>query len=124
MALNKGKHIVEEVNGVRCTIVEKGIDGKRAAFLKELLEHNQFEVHLQEDKKEDDSAPATMTLGVTDLIFNPVIAVYQMRLKTRDGKKVSPAFWNQWSKKQVDNRYWRYYRKGDTHEFNAEEFIW
>jgi hypothetical protein len=47
-----------------------------------------------------------------------------MRLKTKDGKKVSPAFWNQWAKKQVDNRYWRYYRKGEKHEFNGEEFIW
>lgn len=124
MALNKGKHIVEEVNGIRCTIVEKGIDEKRAAFLKELLEYNQFVVQIQEDKKENEEAPVTFTIGVTDLVFNPVIAVYQMRLRTKDGKKVSPAFWNQWSKKQVDNRYWRYIRKGDRHEYNPEEIIW
>lgn len=124
MALNKGKHIVEEVNGIRCTIVEKGVDAKRVAFLKELLEHNQFDVQIQEDKKEDEASPDTFTIGVTDLVFNPVIAVYQMRLKTTDGKKVSPAFWNQWSKKQVDNRYWRYFRKGEKHELKGDETIW
>ena len=124
MSLSKGKHIVEEINGIRCTVVEKGLDEKRSAFLKELLEHNQFEVHIQEEKKEEETSPATYNLGVTDLIFNPVIAIYQMRLKTKEGKKVSPAYWNQWSKKQVDNRYWRYVRKGEKHEFNEEEFIW
>ena len=124
MALNKGKHSVEEVNGIRCTIVEKGVDANRASFLKELLEHNQFDVQIQEDKKEDETAPDTFTIGVTDLVFNPVIAVYQMRLKTHDGKKVSPAFWNQWSKKQVDNWYWRYFRKGEKHELKSEETIW
>ncbi|MBP6977177.1 MAG: hypothetical protein PHD61_09215 [Bacteroidales bacterium] len=124
MALNKGKHIVEEINGVRCTIVEKGLDEKRAGFLKELLKHNHFEVHIQEEKKEDETASTTFTLGVTDLVFNPVIAVYQMRLRTKDGKKVSPAYWNQWTRIQVDNRYWRYYPKGEKHEFNSEEFMW
>ena len=124
MALNKGKHSVEEVNGIRCTIVEKGVDANRASFLKELLEHNQFDVQIQEDKKEDETAPDTFTIGVTDLVFNPVIAVYQMRLKTHDGKKVSPAFWNQRSKKHVDNWYWRYFRKGEKHELKSEETIW
>ncbi|MDD5507893.1 MAG: hypothetical protein PHD25_06120 [Bacteroidales bacterium] len=124
MALNKGKHSVEEVNGIRCTIVEKGVAANRAAFLKELLEHNQFIVQIQKDKNEDETAPETFTIGVTDLVFNPVIAVYQMRLKTKDGKKISPAFWNQWTSKQVDNRYWRYFRKGEKHELKGDETIW
>ena len=48
MSLNKGKHIVGEVDGVRCTIVETGISLKSAGFLKELLEFNGFEVKIQE----------------------------------------------------------------------------
>ena len=124
MALDKGKHTAEEINGTRCSVVEKGASEERVAFLRELLEYNNFELHVQEEKKEDESSPSRYTIGVTDLIFNPVVAVYQLRLKTKDGKKVSPAYWNQWSKKQVDNRYWRYYRKGEKHEFNQEEYAW
>ncbi len=88
MSLNKGKHIVEEIKGIRCTIVEKGISQTRASFLQDLLKTNGFEVITD---GEDDK----ITIGVTDLVFNPVIAVYQMRLKTRDGHKVSPAYWEQ-----------------------------
>jgi len=88
MSLNKGKHIVEEINGVRCTIVEKGISNERCQFLIELLKINGFTIEVA-------GASDDLTLGVTDLIFNPVIAVYQQRLKTASGKKVSPAYWNQ-----------------------------
>ena len=34
----KSKHIVEEIDGVRCTIVEKGAEPARVEFLKKLLE--------------------------------------------------------------------------------------
>ena len=88
MSLNKGKQIVEEIKGIRCTIVEKGISRTRASFLQDLLKTNGFEVITDGD---DDK----ITIGVTDLVFNPVIAVYQMRLKTKDGHKVSPAYWEQ-----------------------------
>jgi hypothetical protein len=110
MPLTKGKHIVEEINGIRCTIVEKGVDSGRIAFLKDLLEFNKFEVNVQEDKRENEEVPVTYTIGVTDLIFNPVTADYEMSLKTRDGKKVSPAYWNQYTT-EIDNRYWRFRRK-------------
>jgi hypothetical protein len=124
MALDKGKHTAGEINGIRCTVVDKEVTRERASFLKELLASNDFEVQVEEEKKTDETSPERFTVGVTDLVFNPVIAVYQMRLRTQDGKKVSPAYWNQWSKKQVDNRYWRYYRKGDKHEINEEEYAW
>ncbi len=109
MALNKGKHIVEEINGIRCTIVEKGISMDRVNFLKDLLEFNKYEVQVQEDKPEE-GKPVTYTLGVTDIIFNPVIAVDELSLKTRDGRIVSPAYWNQYTT-EIDNRYWRFRRK-------------
>ncbi|HNQ84172.1 MAG TPA: hypothetical protein PKM34_11045 [Bacteroidales bacterium] len=95
MGLNKGKHIVGEVDGVRCTIVESGISKERAAFLKELLEFNGYEVRIQEINADPPDDTKTFTLGVTDIVFNPVIAVYQKTLKRKDGKKVTPAFWNQ-----------------------------
>jgi len=103
----KAKHIVEEINGVRCTVVEKGTTQKRVDFLKSLLEFNNFEVNISEDQKETDDAPTLFTIGVTDIVFSPVIAVYEMSLKTPDGKRVSPAYWDQKTTECVDE-YWEF----------------
>lgn len=100
----KAKHIVEEINGTRCTIVEKEATADRVGFLKKLLEFNKFEVLVAENAATEGS-PALFTVGVTDLVFNPVIAVYELSLKTADGKKVSPAYWNQDSTECIDE-YW------------------
>lgn len=103
----KAKHIVEEINGQRCTIVEKGITTERVEFLKNLLSFNKFEVLISEDKKETEDAPTFYTLGVTDIVFSPVIAVYEMSLKTLDGKRVSPAYWDQKTTECIDE-YWEF----------------
>ena len=95
MSLIKGKHNVGEVDGVRCTIVETGITKERADFLKGLLEFNGYEVKIQEEISDPPANPKKYTLGVTDILFNPVIAVYQKSLKKENGKKITPAFWNQ-----------------------------
>jgi hypothetical protein len=100
----KAKHIVEEINGTRCTVVEKGATADRVDFLKKLLEFNKFEVIVASDVAVEGS-PALFTIGVTNLVFNPVIAVYELSLKTTDGKKVSPAYWNQYTTDSVDE-YW------------------
>jgi hypothetical protein len=100
----KAKHIVEEINGTRCTIVEKGATSERIDFLRKLLEFNHFDVRVSEEVH-DETSPATFTIGVTDLIFNPVIAVYEMSLKTPGGKSVSPAYWNQYTTESTDE-YW------------------
>ena len=100
----KAKHIVEEINGIRCTIVEKGAIAGRIDFLKNLLEFNKFEVVVAAEAIVEGN-PALFTIGVTDLVFNPVIAVYELSLKTADGKKVSPAYWNQYTTDSVDE-YW------------------
>lgn len=100
----KAKHIVEEINGTRCTIVEKGATAGRVDFLKKLLGFNKFEVLVAEEIPIEGS-PALFTIGVTDLVFNPVIAVYEMALKTPDGQKVSPAYWNQYTTESIDE-YW------------------
>ena len=106
----KAKHIVEEINGVRCTVVEKGATKDRVDFLKGLLEFNKFEVLVAEDKKETEDAPTLFTIGVTDEVFSPVIAVYEMSLKTPDGKRVSPAYWEQKTTEIVDE-YWTFEEK-------------
>ena len=95
MPLNKGKHNVGEVDGVRCTIVETGISHKRAEFLKDLLEFNKFEVKIQEEVSDPPADQKTYTLGVTNIVFNPVIAVYEKSLLTKENRKVTPAYWNQ-----------------------------
>lgn len=105
----KAKHIVEEINGTRCTVVEKGATAGRVDFLKKLLEFNQFEVIVADEAIVEDS-PALFTIGVTDLVFNPVIAVYEMSLKTSDGKKVSPAYWNQYTTECIDE-YWEFVKE-------------
>ena len=101
----QAKHIVEEISGTRCTIVEKGATAQRVEFLKKLLTFNGFEVMTTEDKKEDESAVVTFTIGVTDLVFNPVISVYEMSLKTPSGERVSPAYWDQ-LKPEIVDQYW------------------
>jgi hypothetical protein len=101
----KAKHIVEEINGIRCTIIEKSVASERCAFLKNLLEFNKFEVKVVEENKESEELPSFYTIGVTDLDFNPVIAVYELRLMTAAGKKVSPAYWDQQIQEPVD-QYW------------------
>jgi len=102
----KAKHIVEEINGERCTIVEKGITTARVEFLKNLLEFNNYKVQVSEDKKENDDSPTLFTLGTPNLEFNPVIAVYEMALNIPEGGKISPAYWDQKSN-NGNQEYWK-----------------
>ena len=44
MAINNAKHLVGEIDGVRCTIIESGTSLERVAFLRDLLEFNNLEV--------------------------------------------------------------------------------
>lgn len=99
----QAKHIVEEINGTRCTIVEKLATPERCEFLKNLLEFNGFTVIT--DCKPDTEGNNKCTVGVTDIVFNPVIAVYEMALKTPSGARVSPAYWEQKETTVID-QYW------------------
>ena len=103
MALNKGKHIVEEIDGIRCSVVEKGASAQRTEFLKKLLELNGYTV-----KSVAEPETLTFKVGVTDLIFNPVIDVYERCMKTISGKRVTPAYWLQESDKETEAEvnYW------------------
>jgi len=95
MPLNNAKHIINEFDGVRCTLVESGITPERCEFLKTLLEHNKFEVKTKADAPEQEGGEIKYSIGVTDLTFNPVFAVYDRSLRTPDGQFVSPGIWNQ-----------------------------
>lgn len=105
MSLNKGKHIVEEIDGVRCSIVETGVTSERVDFLKKLLEHNSYMVKVAPGKED-----GLFIIGVTDLIFNPVIDIYKRQLKSFTDKKVTPAFWLQLSDNETEKEvnYWNY----------------
>ncbi len=113
MAINKN-HEFEELNGIKCGIVERNVKPERVAFLKALLEFNGFEVVTiptpppktapPPPLKEGETAPPppppppapnTFTMGVTDYTFNPINAIFGRQLKTRDGHFVTQAYWQQ-----------------------------
>jgi len=103
MPLNKGKHIIEEIDGVRCSVVEKGVSADRVKFLKKLLELNGFIVKVASVPESEN-----FNIGVTDLLFNPVVDVYDRSLKSPSGKRVTPAYWLQESEKETEAEvnYW------------------
>jgi hypothetical protein len=105
MAINNAKHIVSEIDGVRCTIIETGISLERASFLRDILEFNNLEVKEMIEPLEVPGNEPKYTLGVTDLVFNPVFAIYECKLKLRDGKYVTPGYWKQ-ECIDCDTRYW------------------
>jgi hypothetical protein len=93
MSINNAKHIVSEIDGVRCTIIESGIKLDRLAFLTDLLQLNNFEVREMIIPAETEGEEPLYTVGVTDLVFNPVFAIYERSLKTSDGNFVTPEYW-------------------------------
>ena len=104
MALNQGKHIIEALDGVRCTLVESGISAERADFLKNLLEFNGYQVKVVPNGEE-----GNFKLGVTDVVFHAVIEVYKRKLKTPNGRIVTPAYWLQMTDQQTEREveYWK-----------------
>lgn len=113
MAINKN-HEFEELEGVKCAIVEKNASPERVAFLKNLLEQNRYTVVVvaspppkaaSAPKPVEGEAPAapveappppsTFTVGVTDVTFNPTNAIFGRLLKTKNGKVVTLAYWKQ-----------------------------
>ena len=105
MAINNAKHIVSEINGVRCTLIETGLSVDRVAFLRDLLEFNNLEVIEMQENPEAEGEEPKYTLGVTDLLFNPVFAIYERQMKTREGSFVTPGYWKQ-ECTECDPRYW------------------
>jgi hypothetical protein len=105
MAIENAKHIIGEIDGIRCTIIETGATLDRVAFLSDLLSFNNLEVKEIQEVSEVPGEEVKYTLGVADLIFNPVFAVYERQLKTREGTFVTPGYWKQ-ECIECDPRYW------------------
>jgi hypothetical protein len=124
MAINKN-HEFEELDGVKCGIVEKNVSSGRVYFLKKLLEYNGYAVvvvsspppkiapvaktEAAEETPVPTPAPETFTIGVTDYTFNTINALYGRMLKTPDGHFVTPAYWQQ--KEDVSHDEVPYYEK-------------
>ena len=100
-----GSHQFGDINGQRVTFVEKKVAKDRADFLSALLTFNQFEVLVTEEVRKTEEEPQLYTVAVSDMVFNPTVWVYQRRLKTFDGRKITPAYWNQ-ETEETNPRYW------------------
>lgn len=105
MAL-KGKHNIAEIGGTRCTVVESGIGKERVGFLTDLLSYNGLDVKSEQEKDKEGNLLDTFVIGVTDILFNPTIVVYQQKLFRKDGEVVTAAYWEQ-KKADTDIPYWQ-----------------
>ncbi|MES2645467.1 MAG: hypothetical protein V4717_01230 [Bacteroidota bacterium] len=111
MAINKN-HEFEELDGIKCAIVEKNASAERVAFLKSILAYNRYTVIVVPSQPAKVApvatapvegqplipAPAateTFTVGVTDLTFNPINAIFGRLLKAPGGHVVTQAYWQQ-----------------------------
>ncbi len=143
--LNKEASVIEELNGVRCAIVEKNVSPERVEFLKKLLEHNGYTVLIAQTPPPlakpapkppvpvvgadgqiipppplpplpiaigtpPSPAPNTFSVGVTNISFHAMLAIYERSLFTPEGKIVSIAYWNEEPEKEGE-LYWQRRKK-------------
>jgi hypothetical protein len=115
VAINKN-HEFEELNGIKCAIVEKNVSPQRVEFLRNLLWFNGYEVVVAaspapkaalapkpaasangeaQTEQPAPPAPETFTVGVTDVTFNPINAIFGRLLRTPDKHVVTLAYWQQ-----------------------------
>lgn len=120
MAINQN-HLFEDLDGIKCAVVEKNASPARVDFLKPLLEYNGYTVVVVKSPPPKGSAPATteaavepvinetFTIGVSDVRFNATNAIFGRLLRTPAGKVVTLAFWQQ--KESVSDPSVPYYDK-------------
>jgi hypothetical protein len=130
MAINKN-HEFEDLDGIKCAIVEKNVSKERVEFLKKILEYNRYTVVViptpapkavpakpapaaASASSETNSTPPlpqqpatplppeTFTVGVTDVTFNPINAIFGRLLKAPQGHTVTLAYWQQKEKEPHD----------------------
>jgi hypothetical protein len=119
MAINQN-HLFEDIDGVRCAVVEKNCKPERVEFLKSLLELNGYTVivvgtppakvaappapKVETPAEETASVveappppppPTTFTVYVTDNVFNVTNAIFGRLLHTKDGHVVTMKYWKQ-----------------------------
>lgn len=105
MSLLKFEHKIIDVDGVAHRIIEAGITQERAKFLQNLLSINNHETIIQEVPAKEEGQPSAYNLVTPDVTFNPIVKVYNRELKTAEGKKVTPDYWNQ-NTTQLEPNYW------------------
>lgn len=113
MAINQN-HLFEDIDGIKCAVVEKNADKSRADFLKTILEFNGYKVIIVnspppkgapapvEGETVEPVLPTTFTVGVTDVRFNAINAIFGRLLKTKEGSVVTMAYWQQKEEKSDD----------------------
>ena len=123
MAINKN-HEFEDLDGIKCAVVEKNATPERVDFLKKLLEYNRYTVVVvpSPPPKAVPAAagaeaiavpilPVTFTVGVTDVMFNATNAIFGRLLRTPDGHVVTLAYWQQKEQQSKDDI--PYFENGD-----------
>lgn len=122
MAINKN-HEFEDLEGIKCAIVEKNASQQRVDFLKTLLEYNGYKIIVVESPPPKATAAPVegaavapvipgFTVGVTDVMFNVTNAIFGRALHTRDGHIVTLAYWQQKESVSLDEI--PYYETGDA----------
>ncbi|MCU0377003.1 MAG: hypothetical protein MUC78_01985 [Bacteroidales bacterium] len=106
-SLTTAKHQTGEIDGIRCTIIETGTSRHRMEFLRDLLSFNRLEVKIKEEAPAEGTDEVLYTIGVTDIVFNPVYAIYERTLLKQDGMVVTPAYWRQ-LEGDTSVQYWTY----------------
>jgi hypothetical protein len=123
MAINQN-HPFEELDGRRCAVAERNVLPERVEFLKYILEGNGYTVMVvpspppkvapapkpaegEEPAAEPPPPPTTFTVGVTDVTFNMVNAIFGRLLRSPEGHVVTMAYWQQ--KEAVSNDEVPYY---------------
>lgn len=105
MSLDKTEHIIIDIDGAACRVIEAGCDKPRVEFLQKLLRHNNVETRIQEKPPVKEGEVLTYTIATPDVSFNPIIKVYNRELRTFEGHHVTADYWNQ-KTDQTDPNYW------------------
>ena len=97
--LIKGKHIVEEINGTRCSVIDKTATLQMAGYAKKMLEPNGYTVLIEENPKNpkaaEDALP-TYKVGVTDIAFVlPVMLHIRKLIVPGTSKLLTQEMWRQ-----------------------------
>ena len=99
MAINP-HHTVEEIAGIRCSVIEKNISAERAEFITAILKSNNL-VTVSEIKPD-----GSVVIGVTDITFNLTNTLYSRQLKNTDKTIVTPSYW--YKQITTEGFYWEY----------------
>lgn len=112
MAINQN-HTFDELDGIKCGIVEKNASPERVDFLKKLLTFNGYTVVVVPSppakgapvpaEGEVPPPPTSFIIGVADATFNPTNAIYGRLLRTESGNVVTMAYWLQKEAVSYDN---------------------